>query len=136
MEYTILNIDTEKGHVTFKLADGIVQKVCDFPVDSPESLENAIVEYAKRYKSPIKNVMDKAVADTLVGKTVVVPVEEVVAPVEGAPEVVAEPIVETPVEAPVEVAPVETVIEEAPVEAPTAEAVVDTTASPVEVVNE
>lgn len=54
MTYKILSIDAEKGHVTFELEDGIVQRVCDFPIDNKEALHNKLAEYAEQYVSPVK----------------------------------------------------------------------------------
>lgn len=145
VNYTVHNIDTAKGHVTFSLADGIKYTVCDCPLDSKESMDAFMVKFAEGY-NPVKEVKIEVAEDVtaLVGKKTIVEVPEVVTPVveivEPTPVVEApvEPVVETVevvpevVETPAEV-PVETV--EAPVEVAPSEVATEEVVAPVEAVD-
>lgn len=54
MKYTLIAVDPVKKHVTFEMEDGIRQTVGDFPVDDAVALEQALVNYASQYHSPVE----------------------------------------------------------------------------------
>lgn len=51
--FKLINVDTEKGHVTVSYSDNIEQTMCDCPLDSIENRDKFLSEYGDRYEAAI-----------------------------------------------------------------------------------
>lgn len=84
--FKLINVDTEKGHVTVSYSDNVVQTMCDCPLDSVENRDKFLSEYGDRYEASIAQA-------PIVAQDITEGVGQVITPVITEPELPTNPVI-------------------------------------------